>query len=95
MYANAREVRRLESRILDPAIRHTVDKFVALSVDLSMLPKRLQGTAGQVLEDQAAAQLWIRTGVEYPGKGNPRRNLLASCSTKHASITLKLDGNPY
>ncbi|MFT8330106.1 hypothetical protein [Bifidobacterium psychraerophilum] len=57
MYANAREVRRLESRILDPAIRQAVDRFVALSVDLSLLPKGLQGTAGQVLDDQSTAQL--------------------------------------
>lgn len=57
MMANAAEVRRLASRILDSEVRDAVDKFIALSTRLSMLPKSLEGLTGSRLEDQAFAKL--------------------------------------
>lgn len=57
MMANAVEVRRLASRILDSEVRDGVDEFIALSTRLSMLPKSLEGLTGSRLEDQAFAKL--------------------------------------
>jgi hypothetical protein len=56
-HANLVEVRRLTSRILNPDIRVSVDRFVGLTSKLASSPKDLEGLTGDRLERFAIAKV--------------------------------------
>lgn len=56
-YANLVEVRRLTSRVLDSDVRDAVERFIEISVRVSILPEDLRGLSGDRLEDTASAKV--------------------------------------
>ncbi|MGW9551843.1 hypothetical protein ACWG8W_12405 [Citricoccus zhacaiensis] len=56
-HANLVEVRRLQTRILDPDVRGAIDDFIEKSTRLSMAPKDLEGLSGDDLEHRMFVKL--------------------------------------